>query len=334
MTVREASPLSASTGTTSDGRPTRPEPSTRLTRPEQKRRMVSMDWARGLLNLFSVASTSVFVRADWQGHAAWDGLLPEDYIFPGLIFLSGCGFAFMVRAGFTWTRMARRVVVLLGLGVVYTMVFSQSTSLAELRFTGVLQVFAAMIIGLSLLAKVCRTPLTWLGSAFVVLGSQTAFLIWWRATRCDGTLSPECNPSLTLDPWIFGVEHVYRAGQATDPEGIMMMWGAIGCAALGAAVGSLTITLFRTMGHEQVTTRQVLATFLVPAAAFGCGWLITATSVVGIDLPAVKRIWTVSMSLQVAAGMTLVLLVGFLLFDTPRRLSPGRTGRSCCGWRW
>lgn len=215
--------------------------------------------------------------------------------------------------------MVRRVVVLVLLGALYNGVVHHTTSFAELRFTGVLQVFAAMIIGLSLLAKINRTPLAWLGSAFLVLGSQTAFLMWWRATRCDGVLSPDCNPSLTLDPLIFGASHVYRAGERTDPEGIVMMWGAIGCAALGAAVGSMTIGLFRKMQRQQVTTAEVLATFLTPAAVFLIGWMITATALVGIDLPAVKRIWTVSLTLQVAAGITLVLLLGFLLFDSPRR---------------
>lgn len=61
---------------------------------EARTRRMSLDVARGLMLVASVAVNAWFLAPDRLRHAAWDSVMPVDLIFPVFVTLSGCGLAF------------------------------------------------------------------------------------------------------------------------------------------------------------------------------------------------------------------------------------------------
>ncbi len=270
-------------------------------------RIAALDWLRGIMLVASVAINSMVILPASVHHSPWDGVNLEDVIFPIFVTLSGCGLAFALSRRTDWVRFARRVLVLFGLGLVYNWVVDGTQSLGDLRVTGVLQLYAAVVLLTALGHQLTRTWRGWLGwTAFYAL-SYSALLMWW-STRCpDSVLTRECNPSGAIDGAVFG-SHMYAGGLlGHDPEGLVAIYGAMVSVAAGATVGHLVLAIHR-RGPEVPLRRYVGPLTVLGAGFLAAAWLLPRfAELLGTDLPTMKRLWTPPFALAIAGGVAIAM---------------------------
>lgn len=274
--------------------------------PVKAGRIASLDWVRGLFLVGSVTTVSILApRPDQLEHAEWFGITVQDIIFPLFVTLSGCGLAFAYRNRVGWAATLRRSVVLLLCGLAYNAVAAASLDLSELRVTGPLQLYAVLVLVIGVLHQVARTPQAWAAVTAAVAVVQGALFLVWESVCTGGVLSPQCNPSATIDVAAFGAAHVYKAGAAGhDPEGLVAILGALLTACVGTTAGHLALSV-------RGTTRG-------PGRLLGWAGLVGVVAVVALLLlPVMKRLWTTPFALGVAALGVVLLAAGMVLLDRP-----------------
>nr|WP_276612090.1 heparan-alpha-glucosaminide N-acetyltransferase domain-containing protein [Kineococcus vitellinus] len=281
-------------------------------------RITSLDVVRGLMLVVSVAVNSLVVTPPWFEHAEWEGVHGLDLVFPVFVTLTGCGLGFAMHRRTEVGGLARRVLVLLAVGLLYNALVANPWSAATWRYPGVLQLYAGVVLVLALGHLLTRSARGWFAIALVLALVWTGVLAWFATTCPGGELTRACNPSGVVDPAVFGAAHVYGGGQpGHDPEGLPAVLGACVSAAAGACVGHLLLSA-RSRGRG---TRAATAPVLAAAAAFALLAGLTAAVpglLTGHEVPAMKRLWTPPFALAVAAAVAVVLLAGHLLLDSRR----------------
>jgi predicted acyltransferase len=292
------------------------EPTTMGAPPTSRARIASLDAARGLMLIWSVTSVSLLAAPKWYEHAPWTGVHPVDLVFPVFVTLSGCGLAFANRRRTPVGPLVRRIVVLLAFGLLYNSVVAMSSKggspwpgWGHLRLTGVLQLYAGVVLVIAVGHLVTRSARGW-AVLTLTLATIHTLVLWRYGQDCPGAvLTRECNPSGALDPWLLGADHVYAAGLlGHDPEGVLSVLGACISAAAGATVGHALLSA-RDRGHGP--SRALLPVLAVAAGLAGLA-LVTAQHV-----PTMKRLWTAPFALSVAAGVAVVLVLLHVLLDRP-----------------
>jgi predicted acyltransferase len=274
----------------------------------RRSRLLSLDTCRGLLLLVNIGAISLLApQPDQLRHAKWIGVSAIDTIFPVFVTLSGFGLALAYRRHVTWRRTLRRSAVLLLCGLGYNAVMAGSLDLAAWRLTGVLQVYAVLVLVIGLLHRVVRGATGWVAVTAAVAAGQAALLWRWQGSCPGDVLTPECNPSATIDPAVFGTAHIYASGVlGHDPEGLVAMLGALVTMLVGVTAAHLTLASRKPLHTPARLAGWAAAAFLAGAAAAQV-------------LPAMKRLWTTPFALMVAAGAVLALAVAGLLLDQPAR---------------
>ena len=271
-------------------------------------RLVSLDVVKGLMLIVSVGVDSWLGMPAWFNHAAWIGIHPIDWIFPTFVTLSGCGLAFANARRVRLWPAARRVVILLAVGLVYNYVTASGAPfhLSGLRFPGVLQLYAGVVIVLVLLHTVVKGWRQW-AVVTVVLSLVDIVVEWGWSVHCvGGALTPTCNPSHFIDYAVFGGNHLYGHGLVGyDPEGLISVFGAVITASLGATVGHAVLESRKSGGKRA-------AVLSVGSIILGA---LALAAVLDVFVPAFKRQWTPSFALLIGAGAAAVLLVAHLLAD-------------------
>ena len=229
--------------------------------------------------------------------------------------------------------LARRVAVLLLVGLVCNAIALDSWVGETWWFTGVLQLYAGVVAVIGLLHLVLRGWIAW-GIATVVLAAGHATLLAVWARGCEGgVLSATCNPSGMIDPMVFGGIHLYHQGAAGyDPVGLVALLGALISASAGATAGHVLLAVRRRSSRSAAAPSRAprggVATAILPLGALAVAFALLAQlslwvpELVTGDVPLVmKRLWTPPFALRVAAVTTIALLVGHLIADR-RRLGP------------
>lgn len=285
-------------------------------------RLRSLDVVRGLMLVVSVAVNSLVVTPAWFEHTEWEGVHGLDLVFPVFVTLTGCGLGFAMHRRTRVAGLARRVLVLVAVGLLYNGLTAGEHDLATWRLPGVLQLYAGVVALVVLGHVVTRTARGWFVITVALAVAGTTVLAWYAGTCPGGVLTRECNPSGVVDVAVFGASHVYGQGSAGhDPEGLLSILGATLSASAGACVGHLLLAT-RARG-----LRPRAAVSPVVAAALAFAALAVLTSLVpGVE--AMKRLWTPPFGLAVPAGVALVLLLTHLLLDS------GRTPRLVTGLVW
>jgi predicted acyltransferase len=306
-----AGKLLADGGAMSDG-PAQPESS----------RLLALDAFRGLtiLAMVLVNNPGSWGAMYWPlGHADWHGWTPTDLIFPFFLFIVGTALAYSLRKyregsqiqSAVYWRIVRRTALLIFLGWFPGLLFrligyfggdESSLDLSTFRLPGVLvrigivYFFTSMIV----LHVSLRGQLV-LGVA-ILLG-YWGMLAWLPNPHdYEANLSRDGNVIGLVDRTLIGLDHMWRAGGNTDPEGILSTLPAIVTALLGYWTG-----LF--IQKRGVNYRMVgaLAAAGFVLAAVGQGWHLA--------FPINKKIWTSSYVL-LSGGLAMVMLAGCLLkFD-------------------
>ncbi|HUR48776.1 MAG TPA: heparan-alpha-glucosaminide N-acetyltransferase domain-containing protein [Acidimicrobiales bacterium] len=245
----------------------------------------------------------------WRGHAAWWGWRPSDAFFPLFLTVAGAGLALQTKRGVPWTRVIRRFVSLIVLGLLVNALLGAGLDLTKLRFTGVLQRIAlAGLVGAAILA-VARRRWVWVTGAAVALCVAWGAVILIAASSCPGgePAMSGCGTLHGVDRAIFGRAHVYGAGAAGhDPEGLVSTLGAT--ASFLAGSGAVILMTDRRFGSA---ARRALA--LTGVAA---GWLALSLPLL-IFAPFGKRMWTPVFVSMNAAGALALLAVLTVVFDWP-----------------
>lgn len=261
-------------------------------------RLLGLDIARGFVVAASAAMSHLPPGGfGWARHADWYGLTLLDLVFPAFITLFGAGIAVAYRRGVRWRRLLRRTVVLLILGLLFNAAIEGSLDIGTWRVTGVLVQFA--IIGL-IVTVVTRWARAWwqaFGLGLLLLSFHAVVSLAFSQPCADGLPQPGCNPSILIDPFVFGDEHVYVGGAAGyEPEGIATLPGQVANALFGYAAGAI---LFRY--RSNAATRRLL----VLAAVLLVGGLLIA-----MGLPIAKRPWTPSFA-AVSAAIAIGILAAW-----------------------
>jgi len=280
-------------------------------------RLTSLDVVRGLMLVVSVAVNSLLVTPGWFEHAEWTGVHGLDLVFPVFVTLTGCGLGFAMHRRTDVGGLARRVVVLVVVGLLYNALVLDRWDLATWRLPGVLQLYAAVVAVVALGHLLTRSWRGWALATVLLAVAHTTLLAVWATGCAGGALTPDCNPSGALDVAVFGAPHVYAAGDlGHDPEGLVSVLGALVSAAAGATVGHLLLSV-RDAGRGP--RAAVLPVAALAAGAAVLGWLAAVVPgfLTGTDVPAMKRLWSAPFSLPVAAGVAVVLLLVHLALDRP-----------------
>ncbi|MBF5081489.1 heparan-alpha-glucosaminide N-acetyltransferase domain-containing protein [Quadrisphaera sp. INWT6] len=301
-------------------------------------RVAAVDAVRGLLLVVSIVTSSLITPPEWFEHAPWQGVHPLDVVFPAFVVLTGVGLGFAHKNGVRLPRLARRVVVLVLAGLAYNAVLAWArdgaVDLGALRWTGVLQLYAALVLVVAALHLVVRGWVAWTAVALGLAAAHTWLLSHWQGLCPGGVLTPQCNPSLAVDGRLFPADHLYWQLQAGhDPEGLVALLGACATAAAGTAAAH-AIAAGRSSGASRATGRRAVAAAAARPAAVALRLLaVSAVLAVGAvaaspAVPAMKRLWTAPFGLSVAAAVVLVVALVHAVVDAPWVEAPSpRSGR-------
>jgi len=275
-------------------------------------RVAAVDVVRGLLLVAIVLSGSLLEPPAWFDHAPWAGVHPLDVLFPSFVLLMGVGLGFAGAGGVHLARLPRRVLVLLAAGLVYNAAVQWARTGGvdpdQLRWTGVLQLFALVALVVSLVHLVVRGWVAWTAVALALAAAHTWLVARWAAACPGGAVVPECNPSQGIDPVVVPAEHLYwQMAGGHDPEGLVAAFGACATAAAGVAAAHA----LRGRGGRPGVVAAAGRSSVVAAVLAG-GALVAS-----LEVPTVKRLWTAPFGLGVAAGVVLLVAVVHLLVDAP-----------------
>lgn len=282
-------------------------------------RLVSLDALRGfdmfwivgghglLRALYSV--TTGHVLPGWLNeqfeHVEWNGFHFEDLIFPLFVFLAGVSLPFSIgrrvergepKSRIYW-RIARRVVLLVVLGLIYNGGGLLCFQFAHMRWPSVLGRIglAYGAAALIMLHTSFRGRAAWL--AALLLGYWAA-MAWVPVPQFGaGNLEAGKNLSDYLDLKLLP-GRTYRGNG--DPEGLFSTLPAIGTALLGVMAGQW----LKGSGRGGHAKAGVLLAAAAAALALGGLW--------GLAFPINKNLWTSSFVLW-AGGWSLMLLGLFYL---------------------
>ncbi|MGQ7294953.1 heparan-alpha-glucosaminide N-acetyltransferase domain-containing protein [Quadrisphaera sp. KR29] len=273
-------------------------------------RVAGVDTTRGLLLIASVTTSSLLVPPEWFDHAPWIGVHPLDLVFPAFVVLTGAGLGFAHKNGVRVPRLVRRVLVLFVLGLLYNTAGDLAQGypfrLETVRVTGVLQLYALLVLVIALLHLVVRSCWGWLAVAIGLGAAHTALTALTAASCPGGLLTPECNPSAVVDG-LLPASHLYQQmGAGHDPEGLVATLGACATAAAGTALAHALTAARRTSDRPS----HALPRLLIIAGALGSAALLAHLLV-----PDMKRLWTAPFGLGVAAATVVVVTVVHLAVD-------------------
>lgn len=267
-------------------------------------RVNALDAARGVLLILSVSAEAVLSpRPNAFVHTEWVGLHYYDWIFPLFVSLSGCGMAFLFRSKSSWRRNIRRVAVLIVAGLAYNYVVEPNRGWAELRYTGVLQLYAGLVLLVGVLHFVLRRTWHWAGFTIALSCLMTTY--WLAVSRhCPGAIpQPTCNTTLAVEGSFFDISHMYRKGaRGFEPEGLLGIFGALTTASAGVTAGHL----LKSKSTPIDKARHVLTWSACSAVVGMILWLA---------IPGLKWLWTPSYGLVTGSAGLILLAVWYWLID-------------------
>ncbi|HEV2855661.1 MAG TPA: DUF5009 domain-containing protein [Thermoanaerobaculia bacterium] len=273
---------------------------------ERPHRLGSLDVFRGA----TVAAMILVNNAgDWDKtyrpllHAEWHGWTPTDLIFPFFLFAVGVAIplAFAGRLqrsggdlGPLHRQIARRAVILFGLGLFLSWFPFYTVDWSAARIPGVLQRIAVVYL-VAALAWLHLGPRSRALLALVLLaGYWVAMFFVPVPGHGAGDLSPEGNLEAWIDHAVLGSHTWRKAPGPGDPEGILSTAPAIATALTGLFAGDFL--------RSSRTQREKLRSLLLWGAAATAAGLV-------LDpwFPINKNLWT-STYVLFTAGVALLLL--------------------------
>lgn len=238
-------------------------------------------------------------------HAAWNGLLPADLVFPFFLFIMGVSIGLSMRARLARSQeksaialhILRRSAILFVLGLFLNgFPFWPAERVLEIRIPGVLQRIAVVY---------CITAFLYLYASVRAQAAVLGLLLFGYRALCalvpvPGIGRPALDPGQNIAAWVDRLlldGHLWKVTQTWDPEGILSTVSAAGTCILGVWAGRIMIAA----GEGHAGTLRLAAGGLV-LSALGLAW--------HPFFPINKSLWTGSYVLCTAgiAAVCLALL--------------------------
>jgi len=281
-------------------------------------RLVALDALRGLAVAGMILAnspgswTQIYEQLD---HAPWHGFTATDMIFPTFLFSVGVAVALSFPRPFsdadkarTWSKLAKRALSLVGLGILLN--FLAHLDLSTLRFPGILQRIGlcyAIGTGLVLLTVTRREDGLAQVNRGVVAGAVAILLVGYWALLTfvpvpgygAGNLDPAGSLTAFIDRSVLTTAHMWKYGtDATgaivyDPEGLLSTLPATANVLIGILAGT---------AWKRAPERRTA--LLIGGAGIV---LIVAGILIAPVFPINKRLWTSSFVL-LSSGVGSVLL--------------------------
>ena len=281
-------------------------------------RLVALDALRGLAVAGMILAnspgswTQIYEQLD---HAPWHGFTATDMIFPTFLFSVGVAVALSFPRPFsdadkarTWSKLAKRALSLVGLGILLN--FLAHLDLSTLRFPGILQRIGlcyAIGTGLVLLTVTRREDGLAQVNRGVVAGAVAILLVGYWALLTfvpvpgygAGNLDPAGSLTAFIDRSVLTTAHMWKYGtDATgaivyDPEGLLSTLPATANVLIGILAGT---------AWKRAPERRTA--LLIGGAGIV---LIVAGILIAPVFPINKRLWTSSFAL-LSSGVGSVLL--------------------------
>ncbi len=301
-------------------------------------RLLSLDAFRGLTVL---AMVMVNNPGSWRAmywplrHVEWHGWSPTDLIFPFFLFIVGTSLAYSLRKylaapgdspgakyegaahdkqkidNAVYWRIVRRTALLIFFGWFPSLLFrtidyasgaSASFDLEHLRLPGVLVRIGLVYFFASLIVLHVSRRGQIVFAIVALLGYWALLGLLPNPGEYVANLTNDGNVVGLVDRTLLGLNHMYRAGGNTDPEGLLSTLPAVVTALFGYWTG-----LFIQRGglnYRMVVTLAIAGLLL---AAVGQGWHYA--------FPINKKLWTSSFVL-LTSGLAMTGLAGcVLIFD-------------------
>lgn len=272
---------------------------------ENQGRLVSLDALRGmdmaiilgidaLIRGIASASGKLEGLATQMTHAEWEGLTVCDIIFPLFVFISGIAMSFSMRKQEAYGRKKWKTLVKIWWrAIILVMIGWAVNGWLTLTFDTMRYASVLGLIGISgALAGTWNLLLNnrWLGA--VVTATVILLGVGIAQWQC-GDYTPAGSVNAMID-------QLYcpgcLVGRYYDPEGILCIVSATAMSLLGFATGCL---LMRT---DMTSLKKLIIMVII-----GIIMLI-----VGMQMPVIKRIWTVGFVLS-AGGISVLLMAGMHL---------------------
>jgi len=281
-------------------------------------RLVALDALRGLAVAGMILAnspgswTEIYEQLD---HAPWHGFTATDMIFPTFLFSVGVAVALSFPRPFsdadkarTWSKLAKRALSLVGLGILLN--FLAHLDLSTLRFPGILQRIGlcyAIGTGLVLLTVTRREDGLAQVNRGVVAGAIAVLLVGYWALMTfvpvpgygAGNLDPAGSLTAFIDRSVLTTAHMWKYGtDATgaivyDPEGLLSTLPATANVLIGILAGT---------AWKRAPERRTA--LLIGGAGVV---MIVAGLLIAPLFPINKRLWTSSFVL-LSSGVGAVLL--------------------------
>ena len=258
-------------------------------------------------------------------HAPWHGWTPTDLVFPAFLFAVGTalGLSFPRRLDpaerrVLWRRIGRRVLALIGLGLVLTLI--EQPSLATLRLPGVLQriglcygMAAALVMltarrGPGGLARLNLPVIA--GAAFLILAAYWAAMTLIPVPGIGaGVLTPDGNLAGYVDRLVLTTRHMWSAGTGArgtvvyDPEGLLSTFPALANVLFG---------MFAAVAWRRQPDRAALWIAIGGAVLLAAGLLLDPL------FPINKRLWTSSFALATSGASAIVFALCMVMTSRAR----------------
>jgi predicted acyltransferase len=297
------------------------------------KRVIALDALRGLAVAGMILAnspgswTTLYEQLD---HAAWNGFTATDMVFPTFLFSVGVAIGLSFPRALSdadrarsWSRLLRRTLALIGLGLALNLL--GSLSIAEWRLPGILQRIGlcyAIGAGLVLLSARRRADglatisvPTVAGAIVVLLGVYWALLTFVPVPGFGpGRLDPAGNLTAFIDRLIFTTRHLWSLG--TDADG-NVVYDPEGLLSTLSATANVLIGVLGGWAWKQAPNRRGM---LVLTAA-GC-LLVLGGLAIDPLFPINKRIWTSSFAL-LSGGVSMILfaLLALVLRSHPARIA-------------
>jgi predicted acyltransferase len=272
--------------------------------PVGRERLLSLDVFRGL----TIAGMLLVNNpGSWSHiypplrHAEWHGWTPTDLIFPFFLFIVGITTWISLESrrargadeGELLRQILRRGAIIILLGLLLNAFPFESSRIANLRFTGVLQ-----RIGLAYLAGALLSFRTSLRQQVVILGTiLLGYFVLLTVVPVPGMYgtglelidTKDGHLAAYIDRLVIGERHLWVGSRTWDPEGILSTIPAIGTVMLGVIAG------------RWIALREPLAERL--SGLFAAGSLLMVAGLMwNWSFPINKNLWTSSYVLF-TAGM-------------------------------
>ncbi len=298
------------------------------TRP-QRSRYVSVDSFRGLL--LSLTVVAPIAEYPLLKHAEWNGITVTDTVFPAFLVTSGLSLSFLLRTPLKSAvpaRLARRLLLLVALGLAYNAYGTTWFTLSDLRFTGVLQMIGISGACAAVLILLLRV---WTGSDRVglLMGVATAIVVAYGLGLEFGRSSCEpvgrCSGYMGIDAALLGASHLYRGGSAGhDPEGLMASLAAAAFVLVGFSAGTVLQRHGTASRSKTVTGVSALAVYCLAIGAALSVWTLPN-----------KRLMTPAFVMLTSAVALATFAVLYLIIDARATEGTGeRSSHARQRWTW